>query len=127
MRINFLGGAETGMTEGKLHIADVGSAVGPKGGRAMAEKMGIDIAPDDALSVSFDKTVESCAVEFVPEFVPIRFISFGFIFIGFHFTLVLMGSEQIVFIGGPRGADTGGEVIPDNGLGKRHEGDVSFL
>ena len=69
MRINFLGSAEAGMTEGKLNVADVGSAVGPKGGRAMAEKVGVDVPSDDALSVSFDEAIEGGGVELVPEFV----------------------------------------------------------
>ena len=84
-----------GMTEGKLNVADVGSAVGPKGGRAMAEKVGVDVAPDDALSVSFDEAVEGGGVELMPEFGAVRFVPFGFVgfFIRFHFALVLMGPE----------------------------------
>lgn len=59
MRINFLCGSQTGMAEGKLNVADVGSAVGPEGSCAMAEEVRVNIPADDALSVSFDKSVES--------------------------------------------------------------------
>lgn len=57
MGIDFLCGAEAGMAEGKLNVADVGSAVGPEGCCAMAEKVGIDVAPDDTLPVSFDEAI----------------------------------------------------------------------
>ena len=55
--IDLLSSAEAGMTEGKLNVANVGSAVGPERGRAMAEEVRVDVPSDDALSVSFDEAV----------------------------------------------------------------------
>lgn len=127
--INLLSSAEAGMAEGKLNVADVGTAVGPEGGCAMAEKVGVNVSADDTLSVPFDEAVKGGGVELMPEFSAVRFVPFGFVsfFFRFYFAIVLMGSEEEVFIGGPCGADAGVQVIPEDGLGGGHEGNVPFL